>query len=60
MSKSLKFWLGFSITVLLGSISGGLTTYFIDPGVMRALTSFVIGAMIGIIGYELTSSWAGK
>lgn len=59
MPNTLKFLIGIFATILLGSMAGGLS-YFIDPGVMRGLTSLIIGAMIGIIGYELTSAWIGK
>lgn len=54
----MRYWIGFSITILLGSIAGGVCSYFIEPEVMRGLTSFIVGAMIGIIGYELTTAWA--
>lgn len=53
----MRYWIGLTITVFVG-LAAATIPYFIDPTILRALTSFVIGYIIGYNGAELTSRWA--
>lgn len=50
-------WIGFGITIVLSAAVGQLTTYIMDPGATRLLTSLVAGFIIGIVGWELSDRW---
>lgn len=60
MSRKMRYWIGFSSTIFLSGLFGYLTTYIMDPGTIRLLTSFVMGVIIGVVGYELTIRWANE
>lgn len=60
MSNVLRYWIGFSATVGLAMLSGHLTSYIVDPGFVSLLTSFILGAIIGIVGFELTKRWVNE
>lgn len=57
MSSAMRYWIGFSTTIGLAMLSGHLTSYIIDPGFVSLLTSFILGAIIGVVGFELTKRW---
>lgn len=60
MSNVLRYWIGFSTTIGLAMLSGHLTSYIIDPGFVSLLTSFALGGIIGIVGFELTKRWVNE
>lgn len=60
MSSNWKFLIGVSLIILLGSIAGGFCSLLFDPGWIRNLTSFLIGGIIGIVGWGLTEIWTDE
>jgi hypothetical protein len=57
MSNAMKYLVGFTATIVLAMIVGHMTTYIMYPGTIRLLTSFILGAIIGIVGFNLTEKW---
>lgn len=60
MSSVLRYWIGFSLTIILAAGFGFFTKAFIDEPTISLLTSFIGGAIIGIVGFNLTRIWSSE
>ena len=60
MSSALKYWIGFSTTILLACLFGFFVNLVIETELIRFLTSFIGGGIIGIVGYKLTDRWSNE
>ena len=56
MKHSPAYWFCLITSLILSAIVGHLTTYIMEPGIIRMLTSFGLGVIIGIVGYEVAKA----
>jgi xanthine/uracil permease len=60
MSSDARFYSIMTVTLFLAGFAGWLTQFFMDPGLLRILTSFVIGSIIGKIGWDIAHETEDK